>query len=237
MNVARDVVRAILPTKARQFIRKASWAVSLRWPLKNELGRELTALERSKSEMNLAPLQDFPELKESAWRGLASLGYEIIRHYRPAVVVELGTYVGQSALAMGLALRNVGEGGRIYAVDTWLGDEQNGYYAGQVYQVFLDRVSKLGLDSVIVPLRMTFDEARQNVPRAIDLLHIDGLHTWEAVTHDWETYVPLVRPGGLVMFHDVNTWYPDMRRFWRSMAKRYEGYLIPYSHGLGVIRV
>ena len=84
---------------------------------------------------------------------------------------------------------------------------------------------------------MTFDKARGHVPTLIDMLHIDGLHTWEAVTHDWETFGPLVRPGGLVLFHDVNSYYKDMKKFWKILARRYEHYLVPYSQGLGVIRV
>ena len=66
---------------------------------------------------------------------------------------------------------------------------------------------------------------------------MDGLHTWEAVTHDFETFRPLLRRGGLVLFHDVNTHFKELRRFWRGISRRYENHLIPYSHGLGIIRV
>jgi predicted O-methyltransferase YrrM len=106
-----------------------------------------------------------------------------------------------------------------------------------VYRTFLSRRAHLGLDSVIVPLRMTFDEARYKVPDQIDLLHIDGLHTWEAVNHDFEMYGPLVRPGGLVLFHDVNADFEGMRRFWRMVSGRYVNHMVPYSSGLGIIRV
>ena len=39
----------------------------------------------------------------------------------------------------------------------------------------------------------------------IDLLFIDGDHTYEGVRKDWEMYGPLVRDGGLVLFHDIVT--------------------------------
>lgn len=39
---------------------------------------------------------------------------------------------------------------------------------------------------------------------ALDFLFIDGDHTEAGVRRDWEVYAPLVRPGGLVAFHDVN---------------------------------
>ena len=37
----------------------------------------------------------------------------------------------------------------------------------------------------------------------IDFLFIDGDHTYEGVKRDWEIYSPLVKKGGVVMFHDI----------------------------------
>lgn len=39
---------------------------------------------------------------------------------------------------------------------------------------------------------------------AVDLLFIDGDHSYEAVRDDWRNYHSLVRPGGLVAFHDAS---------------------------------
>lgn len=37
----------------------------------------------------------------------------------------------------------------------------------------------------------------------LDVLFIDGDHTIPGVTHDYATYAPFVKPGGLIVFHDV----------------------------------
>jgi len=37
----------------------------------------------------------------------------------------------------------------------------------------------------------------------IDVLFIDGDHTYDGVRIDYELYSPLVRPGGIVAFHDI----------------------------------
>lgn len=37
----------------------------------------------------------------------------------------------------------------------------------------------------------------------IDLLFLDGDHTYDGVAEDWRLWSPLVRPGGLVAFHDT----------------------------------
>lgn len=37
----------------------------------------------------------------------------------------------------------------------------------------------------------------------LDLLYLDGDHSFEGVAADFRTYTPLVRPGGLVVMHDI----------------------------------
>jgi len=67
----------------------------------------------------------------------------------------------------------------------------------------------------------------------VDFLFIDGDHRYDGVAADWNNYVSLVRPGGLVAFHDI---VPDHRarfgrdtpsdsggvpRFWAELKERY----------------
>ena len=54
-------------------------------------------------------------------------------------------------------------------------------------------------------------EDERSLPR-FDFLHIDGDHTLEGVTSDFETYHPLVREGGLTAIHDT-LGYPSVARF------------------------
>jgi len=42
----------------------------------------------------------------------------------------------------------------------------------------------------------------------LDFLFIDGDHSYEGVRSDYEMYGPLVRPGGIIAFHDI---VPDFR--------------------------
>lgn len=59
----------------------------------------------------------------------------------------------------------------------------------------------------------------------IDFLFIDGDHTYEGVKKDFYTYAPLVRPGGIVAFHDVSLtgqkWIDagvEVNRFWEELT-------------------
>ena len=49
----------------------------------------------------------------------------------------------------------------------------------------------------------TVAKAYQCASKGVDLLFIDGDHQYASVLTDWLLYSPLVRPGGLVAFHDV----------------------------------
>jgi Methyltransferase domain len=46
-----------------------------------------------------------------------------------------------------------------------------------------------------------------------DVLFIDADHTYAAARADFETFTPLLRPGGLAVFHDI-CGIPDVRRLW-----------------------
>ena len=60
----------------------------------------------------------------------------------------------------------------------------------------------------------------------LDLLFIDGDHTYEGVKKDWEMYSPLVRKGGIVAFHDIS-FHPkvpecQVDKFWKELKPKYK---------------
>lgn len=60
--------------------------------------------------------------------------------------------------------------------------------------------------------------------RSIDLLFIDGDHSYEGVKKDFEMYSPLVRKGGLIAFHDIlehtRPPYLGVSRLWAELKKQ-----------------
>lgn len=82
--------------------------------------------------------------------------------------------------------------------------------------------------------------------RRLDLLFIDGDHTFGGVKSDFELYSVFVRPGGVVAFHDIR---PGLReigvevdRFWREYplrGERSEFVADPeqISYGIGALRL
>jgi hypothetical protein len=204
-----------------------------------KLRQQILDLEVKKRDRNLQQLFELEAHSpvRSSWIGLGTIAYEVVLHFKPQKIVELGSLNGFSTFAMGLALRDLQRDGRIYAVDTWMGDKHSGLYEEEVYQSFLENRHKLSLDNTVFPLRMTFAEASKQITSPIDLLHVDGLHTFKAVTSDFNAFRHLLAPDAIVLFHDVYTKFRGMRLFWALISRRYPSYRIPYSHGLGVIQI
>jgi predicted O-methyltransferase YrrM len=61
--------------------------------------------------------------------------------------------------------------------------------------------------------------------RPVDFLFLDGDHTYNGVRTDFEMYAPLVRPGGVIAFHDIvpNPMCPaiEVPRFWQELCARH----------------
>jgi predicted O-methyltransferase YrrM len=81
--------------------------------------------------------------------------------------------------------------------------------------------------------------------RPLDLLFIDGDHSYDGVAADFETYVPLVRRGGIVALHDIVPGPPEavggVPDFWRQVRDETAVELVEDwdqgGWGIGVLRV
>jgi GT2 family glycosyltransferase len=179
------------------------------------------------------------ELTLSAWLEHIPFAFWLTNAHRPRVFVELGTHYGSSYFAFCQAIEQLRLSTRSYAVDAWKGDEHAGFYEEDVYSSvqahntkFYSRFSNL--------MRMNFDEAVKYFEEGeIDLLHIDGFHTYEAVKNDFETWLPRMSKCGVVIIHDSNERKKDfgVYRYVEELRKIYPCFEFAHGHGLTIVGV
>ena len=178
-------------------------------------------------------------LPPSAWTGHIPFAAWLVEELKPKIFVELGTHHGASYLGFCQAVRENGLETKSFAVDTWQGDEHAGTYDDVVFDM-LNLYHKDRYAGFSQLLRMTFDQALPNFgDGSVDLLHIDGLHTYDAVKHDFESWLPKVSSRGVVLFHDtmVRERKFGVWKLWEELTGRYPSFEFQHMHGLGVLLV
>jgi hypothetical protein len=175
----------------------------------------------------------------SAWIGHLPLAAWVIRRVAPTIFVELGTHTGNSYFSFCQSVAESGLATKCYAVDTWQGDEHAGQYDETIFEAVNAHNERYAGFSHL--LRMTFDDAlKLFTDQSIELLHIDGLHTYEAVRHDFEGWLPKLAPGAVVMFHDTGVRERDFGvwRLWEELKAEYPNNIeLSHSHGLGILQL
>jgi hypothetical protein len=156
----------------------------------------------------------------SGWNSDQPLFRELIEKTQPTVIIEVGTWLGASAIHMAKICRELGLQTTIYCVDTWLGAEEfwtskadteernlrqkNGY--PQVYFDFLANVVQHDCQDLIVPIPNTSTIGSiilQDRRVLADLIYIDGSHEYQDVKTDVLAYKKLLSPKGLMFGDDI----------------------------------
>ena len=190
--------------------------------------------------LEAATFSPYMFMQDSAWHGHLPFAAWLMKELKPDVFVELGSHWGHSYFSFCQAVSESKLGTKCFAVDTWQGDGHAGIYGDEVLNhITGHNQANYGAFSRL--LRMTFDEASNYFSGpSVDLLHIDGLHTYGAVKHDFDSWLPKLTPGAVVIFHDTNVRERDFGvwKLWDELTKKYPNNIeFTHSHGLGVLQI
>ncbi len=174
----------------------------------------------------------------STWIDHIAFGHDLVAALRPKLLVELGTQHGLSYFTFCQSMKENAVDGLCYAVDTFEGDAHTGGNDSEVFKAVnsYNRAHYAGFSYL---MQMYFNEALQHFSDGtVELLHIDGLHTYEAVKDDFTSWYPRVKPGGIILFHDVRARLQDFGawKFWDELEAGHECFAFNHGFGLGVLR-
>lgn len=166
-----------------------------RWQDTFELGRRLKKLENTHFASGL---------KDSGW-----ILFGLARAMKPDVCVEIGSARGWSACLVGRALAENGKG-KLYAIDPHQPTDWNDSKSVDTIEVMRQNLAMVGVEDYVEIVRKTSQEAAKGWDKKIDLIFIDGDHSYEGVKSDWGLFYPHVKESGVILFHDT-AWEIDPR--------------------------
>jgi len=156
------------------------------------------------------------------------------------IVLEIGSWKGRSTKAMALVCP-----GTVYAIDNWDGSKSElatthsevlKLGVDGLFNIFKANLSEEIKTNKVIPIREDSQAAairlsKERGLRWVDMLFIDGEHTYEAVRKDILSWMPFVASGGLFCGHDFFD-APGVRQAVKELIPNYiEGsiwsYIVP----------
>jgi len=123
-------------------------------------------------------------------------GKELARLAAGKVVLEIGAYCGRSTICLAQKARSVG------TIDPF--DGRGTEVPGETFQLFSKNVTAHGVANRVNVLHGTSEDILPSLPPVYDLVFIDGAHDRESVLRDAELATAVLKPGGVLVFHDYS---------------------------------
>jgi predicted O-methyltransferase YrrM len=146
---------------------------------------------------------------------------QLVKPLELRTVLEIGTARGGTLFLLATV---ASDDALLVSVDLPLGRFGGGYAKPRrrIYRAFGRRDQQVKLLQADSHERDTRERVRRMLgQRAVDLLLIDGDHTYEGVRLDVHDYAPLVREGGLIVLHDIAPGDENdvggVPRFWQEL--------------------
>ena len=162
-------------------------------------------------------IKPFPDRKGLFYSNHFDFLYLLTKKYKFDLMVELGTYIGFSALHM----RKGNPEGKLYTIDI---NEK----AGEMIRAE-DNINLIIGDSV---------ESASKVPDGIDLLFIDARHNDDSPMRELKTYLPKMKKGGLILMDDIYDHPDGIGKLWKELTvPKLDLVGIHKGYGIGAIIV
>jgi predicted O-methyltransferase YrrM len=151
---------------------------------------------------------------------------EEVKKRRPERILEIGTARGATLLGWCQIAQK-----QVISIDLEGGIHGGGYLPvrKKLYQEF--KINNEGIDLYMLQKNSQINETVAEVRsllkgQLLDVLFIDGDHRYAGIKKDFELWSPLVRSGGVILFHDIarhtRTAECEVDVFWNEIKTGYE---------------
>ena len=177
------------------------------------------------------------------WNGTHSIFEKLIEETRPEIIIEVGSWKGQSTITMVNALKKNDLKSKVFCVDTWLGALEfltwgintpernlllkNGY--PQIYYQFLSNIVHNDATEYVIPIPNTSTIGAKYLKHnnvKSKLIYIDASHEEDDVYNDLIAYHELIEDGGIMFGDDFTATWPgvvnSVKRFASEINKAIE---------------
>lgn len=201
--------------------------------------------------------------------GFGYLYYGFVRALRPKNVCVIGSKAGFSSISFALGLKDnagtrikevscwdtelveEGKSGKVYFVDPSFSSERNdpnhwygiGFWDDE--EKTKEHWKKFGVENLVQHYKLTSADflKHPDCPKDIDLLYIDGDHSFEGIIHDFNEYYDHLSKDALILAHDVDPALkesdPDTGGY-EAISKldqeKFEVFRLPIFPGLAIVR-
>jgi len=173
---------------------------------------------------------DWIENINSAWKGHRLFAEWLVKKMNPDTIVELGVDYGFSSFVFANALKNnfASNHQKVYGIDLFEGDSQTGFR--NTYETVIKKIKNYNVNHLELIIG-DFESISKKWEKEIDILHIDGYHTYEAVKSDYNNWSRFVKNDGIILFHDVCVPDYGVKDFFKELDNKL---YFKHSAGLGV---
>jgi predicted O-methyltransferase YrrM len=120
--------------------------------------------------------------------------YNYVLEYKPNLVVEFGCLYGYSTVAIGLALKELGQG-KLKCYDLW----ENYKYKHSTIQQTIENVKQYGIEDYVEFIQMDYYEWLNN-PEQFDMMHLDISNTGDTILKTYEVLLNQINNGSIILF-------------------------------------
>ena len=121
--------------------------------------------------------------------------------------VEVGAFLGRSAVFMAVEIINSGKNIKFDCVDHWQGSEEHNdndeVNLETLYEDFLENIKPV--KGIINPIRANSRNASKlYIPNSLDFIFIDASHDTNSVKADLECWMPCLKVDGVIAGDDLD---------------------------------